>query len=50
MHHGYVLEKCSLATVFSDSKGDYTKLLLSEVSLADPDISLNPGDRKLMEL
>ena len=50
IHHVCIVKQGPVDSIFSDPKEDYTKLLLSSIPSPDPDIPLEPKDRKLMRL
>ena len=50
MHRGKIVERGSVEDVFSNPQENYTKLLLSAIPSTDPDIALNPLDRKSLGL
>ena len=50
MRNGKVVERGNVEKVFSEPQENYTKLLLSAIPSPDPDIKLNPLDRKSLGL
>ena len=50
MRDGKVVERGNVEKVFSEPQENYTKLLLSAIPSPDPDIKLNPLDRKSLGL
>ena len=50
MHRGRVVETGTVEDVFERPREDYTRLLLSAIPSPDPDVPLNPLDRKALGL
>ena len=50
MHRGRIVESGTVSQVFDSPKENYTQLLLSAIPSPDPDIRLNPLDRKTLSL
>jgi len=50
MHRGKVVESGTIDQVFDHPQQNYTKLLLSAIPSPDPDVRLNPLDRRTLGL
>ena len=50
MHRGRVVERGAVDELFANPREDYTRLLLSAIPSPDPDVPLQPLDRRTLGL